>query len=359
MWGTIYAPAAQVTMSGNAESGLSLVAKTVRLSGNAAASLTAGAGPAEVESSAILGAGQLKTGLLWVSIEQQSISADPQQLARIRDAIQTINQTFAPYGVALLEVDAAASNVADVRIIVGPTSPCGDQAQSILGCATAWGEITLIDGWNWYAGADQTIISPQQFDLQTIITHELGHAVAIEHSSDANSTMYPRLATGEVRRDFTAHDLAMLADERGSAEHESSSLMSALRVQWLDSQMMVQLSTHEKVEEQLQLAGDYQHPLLPADLLDDMFANWGRSESVRSDHHQSDPSEVKRFVTSNLLFSTTAATRRGRKPASLVVFSDELSVTPAAQEQPTQDEALLEVIAEWNGDSMLPGDTSG
>ena len=50
MLGTIYAPQAQLTLSGNGELQASLIVDNLRLSGNAASSLTAGSGPADGES---------------------------------------------------------------------------------------------------------------------------------------------------------------------------------------------------------------------------------------------------------------------------------------------------------------------
>ena len=73
----------------------------------------------------------------------------------------------------------------------------------MLGCFTNTGEITLIQGWDWYAGADPAAIGAGQYDFQTIVTHELGHALGLGHSADAGSAMYATLDTGTVRRTLT------------------------------------------------------------------------------------------------------------------------------------------------------------
>jgi hypothetical protein len=37
----------------------------------------------------------------------------------------------------------------------------------------------MIQGWNWYAGADPAQIGSDQFDFQTVVTHELGQALGL------------------------------------------------------------------------------------------------------------------------------------------------------------------------------------
>jgi hypothetical protein len=70
--------------------------------------------------------------------------------------------------------------------------------------------ITLIEGWNWYVGADTSAIGTGQYDFQTIVTHELGHALGLGHSSDATSVMYGVLAAGVAQRTLTTADLAIV-----------------------------------------------------------------------------------------------------------------------------------------------------
>ena len=126
------------------------------------------------------------------------------------------------YGVRLIEIDSELDS-ADVRLKLSDTSPCGGLEQGILGCSTKWGEITLVQGWPWYAGLDGNAITTGQFDLQTIVTHELGHSIGLEHSSNANSVMYARLQQGVARREFTDHDLALLRQEQSDVDSEHDS----------------------------------------------------------------------------------------------------------------------------------------
>jgi hypothetical protein len=71
------------------------------------------------------------------------------ELARIDDAVAAVT---APFGVAIDLV--ADRSVANVVLDTGGTSAVGGYADGVLGCTTDAGEITLIQGWNWYAASD-------------------------------------------------------------------------------------------------------------------------------------------------------------------------------------------------------------
>lgn len=80
------------------------------------------------------------------------------------------------------------------------------------------GRVTIVTGWDYYLGADPTGIGAGQYDFQTVVSHELGHSLGLGHSTDANSVMFPELATGQVRRGLTGADLAAIEDDGGGAE---------------------------------------------------------------------------------------------------------------------------------------------
>ena len=158
---------------------------------------------------------------LTVSVADGVGSLTADQRARVQDSIDTLNDTLGSSGVSLTLVDGAS---AAIRLHQSATSLCGGVATGVLGCATNTGDITLIEGWNWYTGSDPSSIGPEQYDYQAIVTHELAHALGLNHSDDSGSVLYDRLSPGVAHRDLTAHDLAVLRP-RGSHR-----LMSALEL---------------------------------------------------------------------------------------------------------------------------------
>jgi hypothetical protein len=128
------------------------------------------------------------------------------ELARIQDAIDNWDALLAPYNVTITEV--SDPTVANLVIDTGTTSVCGGASDGVLGCFNgANSEITLIQGWNWYAGGDPTQVGADQYDFETTVTHELGHALGLGHSADPGSPMYATLATGVADRTVAVADL--------------------------------------------------------------------------------------------------------------------------------------------------------
>src|SRR5207245_1533040 len=84
----------------------------------------------------------------------------------------------------------------------------GGAADGVLGVQHDGG-ITLVQGWNWYTGADSTGVGANQYDFETIAMHELGHALGLGHSPDKNSVMYTTLDTGQVKRNLRVADLGL------------------------------------------------------------------------------------------------------------------------------------------------------
>jgi hypothetical protein len=202
--GTIYAANALVSLSGNAQLQSSLDVGTLSLSGNVALTQTAAGSDGTGDTSGI--ANTLLAGDLSVYINDPNGYFTSDELARIQDAINAWNAILAPYNVTITEV--TDPTLANMVIDTGTTSACGGMSDGVLGCFNAPNsEITLIQGWNWYAGSDPTQISTSQYDFETTVLHELGHALGLGGSTNSSSPMYETLASGVADRTVTTQDL--------------------------------------------------------------------------------------------------------------------------------------------------------
>jgi hypothetical protein len=141
---------------------------------------------------------------VYINDRSGYFTADEQ--ARIKDAIKGLDALLVPYSVTIGEVSDPA--LANLVLDTGTTSACGGAAAGVLGCYDgATGEITIIQGWNWYAGADPSRIGADQYDFQTTVTHEFGHALGLGGSKNPNSPMHETLRTGTAHRVMTVQDL--------------------------------------------------------------------------------------------------------------------------------------------------------
>jgi hypothetical protein len=210
--GTVYAPSAQVVISGNASLGGSLIADELSLSGNGVSTQVAdGSAGSQLDNAS---AGTLLAGNLFVYVSDPSGLFTANELSRIQDAINAWDSLLVPYSVTIAEV--SDPSLANVVIDTGTTSAAGSASSGVLGCYNSTGEITILQGWNWYDGSDPSQISSAQYDFQTVVTHELGHALGLGGSSDPSSPMFETLATGVVRRTSTAADLNIPAEPEGA-----------------------------------------------------------------------------------------------------------------------------------------------
>jgi hypothetical protein len=202
--GTIYAPNALLSISGSSFRA-SLVVGTLTLSTGANLTQMAAGNAAGNDAAGV--PGTLLAGDLYVYITNPgSFAAD--MLARVQDAINGIDNLLVPYNVTINET--SDPTWANVVLDTGTTSASGSAADGVLGSFSSNGlesEITILQGWNWYAGADPTQISGDQYDFQTTVTHELGHALGLGHSPNLTSPMYATLATGTANRSMTVPDL--------------------------------------------------------------------------------------------------------------------------------------------------------
>jgi hypothetical protein len=204
MSGVIYAANALLSMSGNASLQNPLDVGMLNLSGDVALTQTAAGSDGTGDTSGI--ANTLLAGNLTVSISDPSHLFTANELARIQDAINAWNAILAPYNVTITEV--SDPTLANLVIDTGTTSACGGAASGVLGCYNEPNsEITMIQGWNWYAGADPTQIGSGQYDFETTVLHELGHALGLGGSTNPTSPMYETLAPGVADRTPTTQDL--------------------------------------------------------------------------------------------------------------------------------------------------------
>jgi virginiamycin B lyase len=201
--GTLYAATAQLTVSGNAKLNGSVIVDRLSLSGNGASTQVADGSAGSALDSA--NAGTLLAGNVSVYVNDPAGYFTLDELGRIKDAINTWDSLLAPYNVTITEVSDPA--LATVVLDNGTTSAAGSAGSGVLGSYSSTGEITILQGWNWYAGANAAAIGADQYDFQTVVTHELGHALGLGGSADSTSPMYEVLATATVRRTPTAADL--------------------------------------------------------------------------------------------------------------------------------------------------------
>jgi hypothetical protein len=202
--GTIYAPAALLSLGGSATWKTPAIVGSLSLSGNGGTALTT----AGTDNSTAGTAGQLLGGDLFLYVNDPNGFFNFDELARLADTITGLDNLLTPYSVTITEVSDAT--LANLVLDTGTTSAAGGLADGVLGCFISdgvTGEITLIQGWNWYTGADPTLIGSNQFDFQTILTHEMGHALGLGHSTNPGSVMYASLAPGVAHRIMTVQDL--------------------------------------------------------------------------------------------------------------------------------------------------------
>jgi hypothetical protein len=232
--GTIYAPAALLSLGGSATWKTPAIVGSLSLSGNGGTALTA----AGTDNSTAGTAGQLLGGDLFLYVNDPSGFFTSDELARVADTISGLDNLLGPYSVTITEVSDAT--LANLVLDTGSTSAAGGLADGVLGCFISdgtTGEITLIQGWNWYTGADPTLIGSDQYDFQTILTHEMGHALGLGHSSNPDSVMYAELATGVAHWTMTVQDLNIQDTGVGpDGLHAAPSLVEMKGVSFVQSQ---------------------------------------------------------------------------------------------------------------------------
>jgi hypothetical protein len=199
-------------------------------------------------------AGALLGGDVALVVDKESGQFTADQLARVEDAIIQINSVVGPYGVTIYQVDPAYAASANVVVRVAATSVVGGYADGVLGCTTDLGEITLIEGWNWYTGAEAGLIAADQYDFQTVVTHEVGHTLGLGHTTVSTSVMYATLSSGTISRTLSTQDLNVADEDTGpSALRVRLSRAAATDAALADAgRQQIALATWLQYEHQLQ-----------------------------------------------------------------------------------------------------------
>ena len=199
MVGTIYAANALLSMSGNAALQNPLVVGTLNLSGNVTLTQIGGG---QRRLGRHLGHRQHPAGRRPVGVHQRPerplhgrrAGADPgrdQCLGRAAGPVQRDDHRGQ-------RPDAWPTSSSTSA----PPAPAAAWRSGVLGCFNAPNsEITMIQGWNWYAGADPTQIGAGQYDFETTVTHELGHALGLGGSTEPELADVRDAGAGDDRPD--------------------------------------------------------------------------------------------------------------------------------------------------------------
>jgi hypothetical protein len=204
--GAVYAAAANVGLSGNAQVTGSLVVSTLTLSGNTGAFQLASGSSSSYTASTC---NWISNGILTVWAEDDTGNGlNSDQVNRLTDAMTYLNSALGSFGVSLSWAADAAS--ADVTVHFATSTPEGDASAGVIGYTTPDNNVYFVTTWSYYNGSDPTQIAANQLDFQTLAIHELAHTVGLGESADANSVMYEYLAAGTVRRTFTDANLSLI-----------------------------------------------------------------------------------------------------------------------------------------------------
>lgn len=206
--GTIYAPAALMDITGSSVLRTPTIVGQLSMTGSGTIPLRV----VSTHEEAGHAAGQLLGDDLLVFIDLGARPFRPTEAARIREAVDGLSRLLQPFQVVVATV--FERELATLIIRSQTSTTLGGHDEGILalystGAGVGVDSIEIVDGWNWYTGANPARIGPDQFDFQTVVLHELGHALGLGHSDRPGSAMSDSLQMGLVRRNLTVADLAI------------------------------------------------------------------------------------------------------------------------------------------------------
>jgi uncharacterized repeat protein (TIGR01451 family) len=160
---------------------------------------------------------QLSPRVYSVYVDTSKGSVTAAEHAQIDAALAALNAELKSVGVSFVEESTYHGTSSEIAIHVAATTDAGGVAQGVLGVEESGNNITMVSGWNWYTGSNPSKIGAKQYDFETAVFQELGHAAGLGQSTDPSSAMYPTLAMGQSHRQLSAADLTLIQQAHDAA----------------------------------------------------------------------------------------------------------------------------------------------